>query len=280
MRWLLLRGKAAYRVRPDMLDEDRVRSYLGPTFTAVPLYFYDRLRSTNDTAARLFQQQIDEAFLAVMAEKQEAGRGRQGRTWISPAHASLLLSIAFRYPSYATIKLEQWPLLAALCVQRVLDYDMGLNVTIKWPNDIRIAGKKVAGILTERRDAHTQSLILGIGMNVTTKQDEFALELRDKAGSLAMFTANPIDRNHLAATLLREIHQMYLATLQGLTFHDVHHEFISHCDTVGQRVRLSQGSVLFDGLVKTIDDEGTLHFVTGDGRSLTFISGEIIEVLS
>lgn len=267
---------------PDVLDEGRVRSHLGNAFKAIPLYFYDRVRSTNDTAARLLDQDQDthDSFFAVMAEKQEAGRGRRGRTWASPAHAGLLMSMALRYPSYTTVKLEQWPLLAALCIQRVLYHQLDLSATIKWPNDLRISGKKVVGILTERRDAHAQSLILGIGINVTTRQEEFAQELRDKAASLAMFTKESIDRNRLAAALLDEIHQMYVATLTGLTFHDIHHEFLSHCDTVGQRIRLAQGSTLIDGIATTVDDEGTLHLFTDDGRSMAFISGEIIEVSS
>lgn len=261
-----LRAETIYEKLPDELRGVRV-------------FVFDRVRSTNDTAATLLKAEREEPFLAVFAEHQEGGRGRRGRAWSSPPGRGLLGTCALAYPPGFPSTPGIWPLLAALSVRAAIADLTGLAVSIKWPNDLLIGGKKVCGILTEWipvRDGCV-CLAIGAGTNVNTELDGLPPEVRERATSLLVEAGVVYDRSELAAKIVTNLFHTYAQTLRGADFSDYLDEMLTHCATLGQHVRIMQGQEWIEGIAQTIDHQGALHVLLADGSRRKLISGEIVE---
>ena len=163
--------------------------------------------STNDLAARAGHDGLP-GGLVIFAEAQRAGRGRLGRRWTAPLHRALLFSVLLR-PD--TVPGERWPELtfcAALAVAETAEALTGRPARIKWPNDVLVEGRKVAGILLERHEGRPAGFVVaGIGLNVLQREEDFPPELRGRAGSLAMFTppGRVLERREAAAAVLTRL---------------------------------------------------------------------------
>lgn len=165
----------------------------------------EEARSTNDLAWEAAERETPEGFV-VFAERQTAGRGQYGRRWESAPYRGLWLSVLLR-PAMTLRESPQLILLLADVVAETITQETGCGATIKAPNDIYVAGRKVAGILVEGRTANDGNYVAvaGIGLNVNQTLEDFPEELRATAGSLAMATGRKIDRAKLAITLLRNL---------------------------------------------------------------------------
>ena len=161
--------------------------------------------STNDLAWEAAERGAAEGFVA-FAERQTKGRGQYGRRWESAAHQGLWLSVLLR-PALTLRESPQVTSLLAEVVSATIAEETGCAPTIKAPNDIFIAGRKVAGVLVEGRTANDGSYVAvaGIGINVNQTLDDFPEELRATAGSLAMASGIQISRTKLAIALLRKL---------------------------------------------------------------------------
>lgn len=146
-----------------------------PNMLGTPRRHYRRTDSTNARLRELAEQGVPHGTL-ITASEQTAGRGRQGRTWTAPPDRALLLSLLIRSPS------RLLPLAAGVAVAELAE-QFGRPAQIKWPNDVLIDSRKVAGILVEGRPQEDWA-ILGIGLNVAIAPDEFPSELQDSAASL------------------------------------------------------------------------------------------------
>ena len=175
---------------------------------------FEETDSTNDLAARAGQDGVPEG-LVIFAESQRAGRGRLGRKWVSPPGRNLLCSTLLR-PE--VVPAERWPELtfcAALAVAETAERFTGLRARIKWPNDVLLAGRKVAGILLECHHGHGPGfVVVGIGLNVLQTEKDFPPELRERAGSLSMSRAEggnipELERREVAASLLARLEALY-----------------------------------------------------------------------
>lgn len=186
----------------------------------------------------------------VSADAQTAGRGRQGRTWVAPTGEALLISLVL-HETGALL-----PLIAAVAVAEAV----GPAATIKWPNDILVDGRKVAGILVERRQHQTWS-VLGIGVNVAVRA--FPPELAQTAGSLGR---TPADAEPLLAVLLTELHRWLDADDE-----DVVAAWNARDALRGRRVEWSDGQ----GTVTGIDESGRLVVAQANGRSAVLDAGEV-----
>jgi BirA family biotin operon repressor/biotin-[acetyl-CoA-carboxylase] ligase len=147
--------------------------------------------------------------LVIFAEKQRAGRGRLGRRWSSPPRQGLWFSVLLR----PQVPITRWPELtfcAALAVAEAAEVLTGARAAIKWPNDVLIGGRKIAGILLECHHTDTQGfVVMGIGVNVLQQEGNFEPELRASAGSLVMAARGPVDRRAAAATILQRLDYHY-----------------------------------------------------------------------
>jgi BirA family transcriptional regulator, biotin operon repressor / biotin---[acetyl-CoA-carboxylase] ligase len=187
----------------------------------------------------------------VTADEQTAGRGRQGREWTAPARSAVLMSVVLRELD------EILPLAAAVAVADALP----ARATIKWPNDIWIGGRKVAGILVEGRPQEGWA-VLGVGLNVTT--EEFPAELADIATSLR-HSGTEAEIEPILASVLRRL-ERWLDAAPDV----VRGEWRTRDALKGQRVRWSGG----EGVASGIDDTGALVVETSAGR-ITLDAGEV-----
>jgi BirA family transcriptional regulator, biotin operon repressor / biotin---[acetyl-CoA-carboxylase] ligase len=207
--------------------------------------------STNDRARDLAQAGAPHGTLVTAAE-QTAGRGRQGRTWTAPPGSALLVSVVLRDPPALL------PLAAALAVAETA----GANARIKWPNDVLLDGRKVAGILAEGRP-HDGWAVLGVGLNVALRIDDLPPELRDTAGTLGLEPADlepTLER--LLAALERTLALDETALLEAYRARDA---------LRGREVSWTTGR----GRAGGIDGEGRLVVELPEGRRTALSAGEV-----
>lgn len=179
-----------------------------------PLHFFDTLDSTNTSATGLARADATEGTI-VIADAQTGGKGRLGRSWVSPPGVNLYLSAILR-PRKPASAAPQLSLLAAVAVAEAIVQQTRLTPSIKWPNDVLVAGKKVCGILTEMQANGTQlrSVVVGIGVNINAPLSSFPEELQDKASSLFLMGGEPVDRAAFAVSLLTHLEKLYVLWLE------------------------------------------------------------------
>src|SRR2546423_13529439 len=187
-------------VSGDRLIASEVGAALGRRVVVI-----EETESTNDLVWEEFERGAREG-LVIFAERQTKGRGQYGRRWESAPYLGLWFSVLLR----PAMRLEESPKLTSILAEAVafaIAEETGCTPTIKPPNDIYIAGRKVAGVLVEGRTATDGSYVAvaGIGVNVNQTLEDFPPELRETAGSLAMASGNRISRASLAIALLQRI---------------------------------------------------------------------------
>jgi BirA family biotin operon repressor/biotin-[acetyl-CoA-carboxylase] ligase len=225
-----------------------------------------RTRSTNaDLVAAAATGEPEGAVL--VAECQEAGRGRQGRSWVSPPRAGLTCSVLLR-PALPHAAWGWLPLLAGVSVGRALGRVAGVETVLKWPNDVLVGveRRKVAGLLAETAGA---AVVLGVGLNVSTRRAELPVA---GATSLALEGAACTDRAALLVALLDAFAADYRDLLAGA---DVRSRYLAAGGTVGQRVRVVLPGGELTGVAVDVDACGRLVVDTGDGRLTALAAGDV-----
>ena len=207
------------------------------------------LASTGSTNAVVAERARagEPAGLVVVAESQTAGRGRLDRSWTSPPRAGLTLSALVR----PDLPAGQWPwlpLLTGLAVATAVREQAGLAAVLKWPNDVLVEGRKLCGVLVEV--PQPGAAVLGVGLNVTTRQDELP---HDGATSLALAGATTTDRGTLLRAVLRAV---TVALADAPAARAAYREL---CATTGQPVRVElPGGRRVEGTAEAVDDDGRL----------------------
>ena len=211
----------------------------------------------------------------VIAEAQTAGRGRLGRTWHSPRGVNLYCSIVLR-PALPPAAVPQVALVAGVAVAAALAETAGCTPRIKWPNDVLVDGRKVAGVLTEMEAEveRVQHVILGIGVNLNAAQRAFPPELRDRATSLFLATGRKVDRAAVTGRLLAALEARYGRFLEG-GFEAVRPEWESYSCLTGTDVRVASPDGEVAGRVLGLDADGALRVARPDGTSTRIIAGEV-----
>jgi BirA family biotin operon repressor/biotin-[acetyl-CoA-carboxylase] ligase len=227
--------------------------------------YHQTLASTQDRARVLAAAGAGPSV--VVADVQRAGQGTRGRSWESPAGASLLASWLFR-PSPAEPGL--FALLAGVAVARALERLGMREAYLKWPNDVEVGQKKVAGALAHATtDGEGGSLVLGIGVNVHQRRDDFPAELRAAATSLAL-AGHTVDRLSLFIDLTRELERVAAPAERGAALA----EWRARSTVLGREVEvIREGRPVVRGVARDIADDGALlvgseRVVVGDVRAL------------
>jgi len=260
---------------PDTLHADDLLARLGKTKTIWrDIQVFEQTTSTNDVVEKLARDGVKEGVV-VFAESQTRGRGRLGRKWISPAHKGLWFSVLLR-PDLRPQETTQLTVASATALRRAIQSETGLKPEIKWPNDILIRGKKVAGILTELSAEvdRVKHIILGIGVDVNLNANEFPPELRKTATSLKIETGENVSRAELAVAILRELDFDY-ARICGGKFPAVADEWESGCATIGKNVTVHIGERKIHGRAESLGDDGALLLRTEHGRLETITGGDV-----
>ena len=227
----------------------------------------DETGSTNDRVRELALGGAPHGT-AVVAELQTAGRGRQGRTWTAPPGRALTLSVLARLEQ---ARMELLPLALAVAVCEACERVAPVTCAVKWPNDIWIDGRKVAGILIEARPQEGWA-VLGIGLNVDTTEEELAAELRETATSLRIATGGPVGREAPLDALFERLAH-WLEELQRPAL--VTAAFRERDALYGQRIAWTQDSRRLSGEARGIDDDGALIVFTGDDEPHRLDAGEV-----
>jgi BirA family biotin operon repressor/biotin-[acetyl-CoA-carboxylase] ligase len=253
----------------DLQSRQRNGQLIGNAIRVLP-----QTTSTNDEASRAALEGHPEG-LVIFAESQSAGRGRMGRRWSSPAGRGLWFSVLLR-PSLAPSECTQLTAASANALVRAIQSTTGITPEIKWPNDLLIKGKKIAGILTEMSAEleHVRSVILGIGIDATQTASEFPADLRNIATSLKLATGKTVSRADLAEAVLRELDREYARILAG-QFAAVAEEWGSRCSTLGKQVTIDMGARRVRGRAEALDENGALLLRTEHGRIERIIGGEV-----
>jgi BirA family biotin operon repressor/biotin-[acetyl-CoA-carboxylase] ligase len=260
---------------PDALIADDLLARLGKTkIIGRDIRVFEETTSTNDVIEKFARDGAREGVV-VFAESQTRGRGRLGRKWISPAHKGLWFSILLR-PDLRPQETTQLTVASAIALRRAIVSETNLPVEIKWPNDILIRGKKVAGILTELSAEvdRVKHIILGIGIDVNLDANEFPAELKKIATSLKIESGKMIDRAQLATTILHELDFDYARVGAG-KFSEVAVEWEAHCATLGKNVTVQIGGRKIRGRAESLDDDGALILRTEHGRLERITGGDV-----
>jgi BirA family biotin operon repressor/biotin-[acetyl-CoA-carboxylase] ligase len=199
----------------DRLDADELRSNLGECLVGSEIVVVEETSSTNDLAWEAEARGAPEGFV-VFAERQTAGRGQYGRRWESALNQGLWFSVLLR-PRISLSESPQLTSLLAGATAATIIEGTGCPASIKTPNDIYAAGRKIAGVLVEGRTTGDGSYVAvaGVGLNVNQTPEDFPAELRPTAGSLRMAIGRKIPRGPLAVALLRKLDQDYRAFRQA-----------------------------------------------------------------
>jgi BirA family biotin operon repressor/biotin-[acetyl-CoA-carboxylase] ligase len=213
--------------------------------------------------------------VAVFAEHQTSGRGRFGRSWDSASGEGLAMSLLLR----PVAPQRHWPrltTLAALAVAETIHLCAGIDVQIKWPNDVIHRGRKLAGILAETgtHPEHGPFVVLGIGVNVN--QSGFAPPLSETAASLKSITGSHFNRTSLASILLDRIGG-WLVRDDGLCdgFNEILKIVSRKSCTLGNTVILHSGSIPVEGYAEELDPDGCLRLRLPDGTLQSFSAGDV-----
>ena len=234
------------------------------------IQFFDTIDSTNTRAKALAAQGAPEGTVLI-ADHQTGGRGRLGRTFLSPAGTGVYMSVILR-PNCPPARLMHLTCAAAVAACDAVEQAAGFRPGIKWTNDLVCENRKLAGILTELGlgpDGMVNWAVIGIGINCLQKEADFDPAIRSFAGSLAMFA--PCDRASVAAALVEALSSMELSRKEKIMA-----RYRTGCITLGREVSLLRGGeAVRHGRAVDIDADGALIVEFAPGQRETVNSGEI-----
>lgn len=237
------------------------------------IFYFDEIDSTNLEAKR---HQDDEAChgMVFVAEQQKAGRGRLGRSWVSPKETGIWMSILLK-PDFSPEIASQVTILGALAAADAIRKVTKLDCQIKWPNDLVLNKKKVCGILTEMGvcDGRIQYLVPGIGINVNTEY--FPDEIQDKATSLRLEGGKVYAREDIIAEFLNSFELYYDDFCETCSLKNVVNYYNSILISRGKKVKIVEKIKTDIGVALGIDELGRLKVRTEQGEERTIVSGEV-----
>ena len=269
-----------------ILTEDRYNAYevacgLNTSIVGSEVLYFDSLDSTNNYARKLAADGCADG-LTIIAGQQTAGKGRLGRKWVSTFGQGIYISIVLR-PPLAPVETQILTLAAAVAVSTAIREVTGLDVGIKWPNDLIIDGKKVCGILVEMNSEadRVNYVILGIGINYFQDMEDFPKELQDRAISLKMAAekaANTVktefSRQSITCSVLQQLDHVMQFVLSDNNA-KVLELWRNKSVTLGREVSFRLKDIEYVGTAVDITDDGRLLVNCRDGVCRELLSGEV-----
>ncbi len=259
---------------PDLLFPAEVTSGLQTRSVGCEVIYFDETDSTNAQARTLADTGAREGTV-VIADSQNGGKGRLGRSWFSPSGVNLYLSVILRppiSPRFAT----QLTFLSAVAVAQAIEATGSFLPQLKWPNDVVLNGRKVAGLLNEL-NAETEQihyLVLGIGVNLNMRTEQFPSDLRTPATSLLLEEGKTVSRLQFTQALLRSLDQLYSSYL-STGFLPLKQEWESRCNMIDQWVEVDYQSHQRVGQVSGVDESGALLLSLPGGVTEKVLAGDV-----
>jgi len=260
--------KSTEKIVPEEITSGLNTSVIGKT-----VVYYDEVTSTQDIADKLARSGAGEGTI-VIAKSQSMGRGRKRRPWASGSNG-IYLSIILR-PQLKPGYVVQIPMVVGVALVTAINTITSLNARIKWPNDIIVNGKKVAGILTEMSSEmdRVNYVITGIGINLNTDISEFPDEIKATATSLKEESGHMLSGLQLIRSFLEELDKVYEIFIKE-GFSPIAVEWKRLNNTIGANVRVFDGEIEILGRALDIDDEGFLIIVSESGSKIRILSGDV-----
>ncbi|MFQ3598637.1 MAG: biotin--[acetyl-CoA-carboxylase] ligase [Chloroherpetonaceae bacterium] len=229
------------------------------------VFCYESVGSTNDVAHR-FAKDGARSGTIILAEFQTTGRGRNAKKWVSQEGANIVTSVILR-PTIPLEHITYFSLLTALSVAQAIEEVVGEPAEIKWPNDVLIRRKKVAGILVETsaQSGAVDYIVVGIGLNVN--QTQFPDDLAERATSLFLETGIVYDQTTLFVSLMRFLDANY-ARLQSGNTESIRSMWRAHCHMFGKHITFYQGDSKREGIALDINERGFLKVEIGQKEEL------------
>jgi BirA family biotin operon repressor/biotin-[acetyl-CoA-carboxylase] ligase len=248
---------------------------LGCQRLGVKFHHYFELDSTNTHARQLAERGALEGEV-IVAEQQTRGRGRLGRRWVSPAFANLYFSVVLR-PELAPAHAAQITLMAAVALADTVACFTPDPPTIKWPNDVLVREKKLAGILTESSitSERINYVILGIGVNVNFPQALMPEAIRGRATSLMDCAGRTVSREAFLGRLIQHLDRCY-GILGEAGFEEIARRWDAYFALRGKRVRVEMGDEALAGVATGIDSDGALIVEGERGQFHGILAGDVV----
>jgi BirA family biotin operon repressor/biotin-[acetyl-CoA-carboxylase] ligase len=268
--------RTGYRLirSPDLLTPSEVRPLLRTKWMGRTIHHFHIIDSTNSKAYELALNGAEEGEV-VIAESQKKGRGRLGRQWFSPFFSNLYLSIILR-PKIPPYQASLITLMAAVAAAEAIYKFSRLEPLIKWPNDILLRGRKVAGLLNEIHSEmdRIHFVILGVGVNLNMDRKMFSKEIREVATSLKIEMGQTISRKAFLQSLLQELEEWYEIFLkEGAT--PVLKAWRERAQIKGRPVKVTSFGETLVGVAIDVDSDGALILETEQGERKRVVAGDV-----
>lgn len=258
---------------PDLMTEAEIKSLMHTEWVAKEVLYFDTIDSTNTKAQELAEKGYPSGTL-VVADKQESGKGRRGRSWVSPSGTGIFMTLMIK-PDINPNNASMLTLVAALAVAKAITSVTGEEAMIKWPNDIVVNGKKVCGILTEMNAQfdYINHIVVGIGINV--HNESFPEEISQMASSLMIEAGGKrFHRAQIIAETMSYFEQYYDTFLKTQDLSALVREYDKLLVNRNKSVRVLDPKEPFDGKAMGITPNGELIVDTWESRKLVS-SGEV-----
>ena len=257
---------------PDLMNKVELESIRNTTWAGQEIYYYDVTDSTNIRAKELAEEGHPSGTL-VVADRQESGRGRRGRSWDSPSGTGIFMTLLLK-PEMNPNHASMLTLVAAMAVARAISKCADTEALIKWPNDIVIGGKKICGILTEMSAQFDfiNHIVIGIGINV--HNEHFPEEIAETAGSILLQTGKRIRRAELIEQILEQFEHYYAIFMETEDLSGLVKEYNSILVNMNKSVRVLDPKEPFEGKAMGITKKGELIVDTWESRKMVS-SGEV-----
>ena len=257
---------------PDRIDPNRIGEYLHTQWLAHNIVYDEKMDSTNTQAKRLGEEDAENGTV-VIAEQQTAGKGRRGKTWVSPL-GNCYFTVLLR-PDVHADRASMITLISALALAQAVEKVMDLETMIKWPNDVIANGKKLCGILTESSSdlEYINYVVVGIGVNCN--QTEFPEEIREIASSICLETGRTVDRTRLLAEFFNCFEVCYETFLETEDLQGLVEDYNARLINRGKEVKIVEKEQ--ETVLKAIgvDQHGGLIVEDAEGKRRSIISGEV-----
>lgn len=254
------------------MDIGEIKESIGNLWGEV--FLFEEIDSTNTKGMDLAREGAPEGTI-ILAETQRKGKGRLGRTWISPPAVNIYLSIIMR-PDIPPSQAPFMTLMASVAAASAIRKAMGIPAFIKWPNDIILGEKKVGGILTEMRSGidRIDFIVLGIGININLDTSILPPDVRLIATSIKEYLGKDVPRIEVLVAILKELDIWYNIFLKKGP-RPILDEWRFLTATIGKRVKIAFLSGVIEGVAEGIDEEGRLLVRIGTGAIEKVSSGDV-----
>lgn len=236
-------------------------------------YFQEETDSTNDWAKRAGKEGAPHGS-AFVAESQTKGKGRRGKSWENPRGTGLAMSILLR-PQMRPENAPMMTLLMGLSGAQAVEDITGLTPGIKWPNDLVLSGKKICGILTEMTMSGSEIDYVVIGIGVNLNMEAFPEDIREKATSLKLEGGKTVERDEMAAAVLRRFEENYNVFLETCSLSALRDVYMKYLVNLGREVKVMEGDRELRGICTGINDSGELLIEKSDGTCEAVFAGEV-----